>query len=95
VTQTRLILKVTKIALIRHRRLELMGRNVVLNGVGSLDPVVRDRVVEHIGPFVDALDEAVASSSADALEDVRTKADELMRAIASVMIELLPSGQAP
>ena len=64
---------------------------MAVNGEGSLDPVVRDRVMEHIGPFVHALDEAVANPSADALEDVRTTADELMRAIASVMIELLPS----
>jgi hypothetical protein len=66
---------------------------VAINGEGSLDLVIRDRVMEHIEPFVGALDEAVASPSADALEDVRTTADELMRAIAGVMIEL-PSSQA-
>ena len=64
---------------------------MAVNGEGSLDPLVRDRVMEHVGPFVHALDEAVASPSADAFEDVRTTADELMRAIAGVMIELLPS----
>lgn len=70
-----------------------MGRNVVLNGARSLDPLVRDRIMEHIGPFVDALNEAMARPSTDALEDVRTTADELMRAIASVMIELTPTSQ--
>jgi hypothetical protein len=49
--------------------------------------------MEHIEPFVHALDEAVAGRSEDALDDLRTTADELMRAIASVMIEL-PSSQA-
>ena len=58
----------------------------------TLDPSVRDRVVEHIDPFVDALDEAVANPSDEALEDLRQAADELMRAIARVMIEL---GKAP
>jgi hypothetical protein len=65
----------------------------MVNGEGSLGPVVRDRVMGHIEPFVHALDEAVARQSAETLEDVRTTADELMRAIAGVMIEL-PSSQA-
>ena len=61
----------------------------------TLDPVVRDRVMEHVDQFVDALDEAAANASAEALEDLRAAADELMRAIARVMIELGKSSRAP
>jgi hypothetical protein len=54
----------------------------------SLDPSVRERVVGRIKPFVDALDEAVANPKPETIEDLQKAADELMRAIARVMLEL-------
>ena len=53
-----------------------------------LDPAFRERVVGRIGPFVDALDEAVANPESETIEDLQEAADELMRAIARVMLEL-------
>ena len=54
----------------------------------GLDASLRQRVVERIEPFVDALDEAVANPKPETIEDLQKAADELMRAIARVMLEL-------
>jgi hypothetical protein len=54
----------------------------------ALDPALRERVVERIEPFVDALDAAVVNSESETMEDLQEAADELMRAIARVMLEL-------
>ena len=54
----------------------------------ALGPSLRERVVGRIGPFVDALDEAVANPESETIEDLQEAADELMRAIARVMLEL-------
>jgi hypothetical protein len=53
-----------------------------------LDPSLRERVVGRIEPFVDALDAAVANPKPETIEDLQEAADELMRAIARVMLEL-------
>jgi molecular chaperone GrpE (heat shock protein) len=53
----------------------------------ALNPSLRERVVERIEPFIDALDEAVASPKSETVEDLQKVADELMRAIARVMLE--------
>jgi hypothetical protein len=63
------------------------------DGTGS-DPAVRDRVIKQTDALEEALDEADSDPSADALDRLREAADELLRAIAAVMIELgkQPSG---
>ena len=53
-----------------------------------LDPSLRDRAVRRIEPFVDALDAAVANPEPETIKDLQLAADELMRAIARVMLEL-------
>jgi hypothetical protein len=53
-----------------------------------LDPSLRERVVGRIEPFVDALDAAVVNREPETIEDLQEAADELMRAIARVMLEL-------
>jgi len=53
-----------------------------------LDPSLRDRVVRRIEPFVDALDAAVATPEPETIKDLQLAADELMRAIARVMLEI-------
>ena len=57
------------------------------DGAG-IDPAVRERVVERIDAFKEVLDEAADDPSADAQERLREAADELMRAVAAVMLEL-------
>ncbi|MBV9524136.1 MAG: hypothetical protein JO010_15145 [Alphaproteobacteria bacterium] len=64
------------------------------DGKRSFDPAVRDRVRDDIEPFIDALEEAVANPSDDTLEDLRKAADELMRSLAGVMLELGQSSKA-
>jgi hypothetical protein len=62
------------------------------DGAG-IDSAVRDRVIEQIDAFSEALDDADSDPSADARDRLREAADELMRAIAAVTLELgkLPS----
>ena len=57
------------------------------NGAG-IDPVVRDRVIAQIQAFEEALEEADNDPSVDARDRLHNAADELMRAIAAVMLEL-------
>jgi hypothetical protein len=57
----------------------------------GLDPSLRKRVVERIEPFVDALDKAVVNLEPETIENLQEAADELMRAIARVMLEVLRS----
>ena len=57
------------------------------DGAG-IDPAVRERVVERIDAFKEVLDEAADDPSADAQERLREAADEVMRAVAAVMLEL-------
>jgi hypothetical protein len=54
----------------------------------ALDPSLRERVVGRIGPFVEALDAVVVNPKPETIEDLQEAADELMRAIARVMLEL-------
>jgi hypothetical protein len=54
----------------------------------SIDPAARDRVMDLIPPFVDALDEATKNPSLRAADELRQATDDLMRAIASIMIEV-------
>ncbi len=54
----------------------------------ALDPSLRERVVGRIEPFVDALDAAAVNPEPETIDDLQEAADELMRAIARVMLEL-------
>jgi hypothetical protein len=54
----------------------------------ALDPSLRDRVVERVAPFVDAFDEAMANPDPETIENLQQAANELMRAIARVMLEI-------
>jgi hypothetical protein len=54
----------------------------------GIDPDIRERVVEQIDAFTEALDEAADDPSAGAQDRFREAADELMRAVAAVMLEL-------
>jgi hypothetical protein len=55
---------------------------------GSIDPAVRDRVMDLIPLFIDALDEATKNPSRQIADELRKAADELMRAVASVILEV-------
>jgi hypothetical protein len=63
------------------------------SGGAGLGPAVRERALAEIEAFQAALDDADSDPSADARDRLREAADELMRAIAAVMLELgkLPS----
>jgi hypothetical protein len=58
-----------------------------IDGAG-IDPAVRKRVTAQIEAFEEALDEADNDPSADAQDRLREAADGLMRAVASVVLEL-------
>jgi len=57
-------------------------------GGAGIDPAVRERVTAKIEVFEEALDDADNDPSADAQDRLREAADELMRAVASVVLEL-------
>jgi hypothetical protein len=57
------------------------------DGIG-LDPAVRERVIAQIDAFEEALDDAATDPSAYAWDRLREAADELMRAVAAVILEL-------
>jgi hypothetical protein len=44
--------------------------------------------VERVAPFVDAFDEAMADPEPETIENLQQAANELMRAIARVMLEI-------
>jgi hypothetical protein len=54
----------------------------------NIDPAIRERLKELIPRFLDALDEATNASSPRAVDELRQATDDLMRATASVMIEV-------
>ena len=53
-----------------------------------LDPAVRERVLQQIDAFEYALGETNRDPSASAQDRLRKAADELMRAVAAVLLEL-------
>jgi hypothetical protein len=57
------------------------------DGVG-LDPAVRERVIGQIHAFEAVLDDADNDRSTDAQDRLREAADDLMRAVAAVILEL-------
>ena len=57
------------------------------DGAG-IDPAVRKRVTAQIEAFEEALDDADDNPSVDARERLREATDELMRAVAAVILEL-------
>jgi hypothetical protein len=60
---------------------------MAIDGAG-IDPAARKRVTAQIEAFEEALDDADNDPSADAQDRLREAADELMRALAAVMLEL-------
>jgi hypothetical protein len=65
------------------------------DGTIVIDRGLRDRTARHIETFSEALDKVLVSPSPDAIDDLRATADDLMRAIARVLLELEGSGKAP
>jgi hypothetical protein len=57
------------------------------DGVG-LDPAVRERVIGQIAAFEEALDDADNDPSTNTQDRLREAADDLMRAVAAVILEL-------
>jgi hypothetical protein len=72
------------ILLVKRNR-SVRGREMATDGVG-IDPVGRERVIAQIDAFEEALDDA--DPSAYACDRLREAADELMRAVAAVILEL-------
>jgi hypothetical protein len=54
----------------------------------GIDPSLRERVMEEIGIFTDALEAASANPTDEALDELRKAADQLMRAVGRVLIEI-------
>jgi hypothetical protein len=54
----------------------------------GIDPSLRERVMEQIGTFTDALEAASANRTDEALDELRNAADNLMRAVGRVLIEI-------
>jgi hypothetical protein len=65
-----------------------LARGRMTTDGGGIDPAVRDRITERIDAFNEALADADNDPSADAQDRLRDAADELMRAIAAVMLEV-------
>jgi hypothetical protein len=61
----------------------------------SVAPAILDRVKQNIGLLEDAVDEAAANPSPQALEELRDAADQLMRSLAGVLIELGQARDSP
>ncbi len=61
----------------------------------SVDPAIVDRVKQQIGPLEDALDAVAANPTPQAQEDLRQAVDQIMRALAGVLIELGQVGDGP
>ena len=57
-------------------------------GGAGIDPAVRERVTAKIEVFEEALDDADNDPSSDAQDRLSEAADELMRAVAAVILEL-------
>jgi hypothetical protein len=58
-----------------------------LNGSG-LDPATRIRILEALKALTDALDQSAANHSYAATDNLREAADEAMRVVARVTLEL-------
>ena len=54
----------------------------------GLDPVIRNRVLEALKTLTDALDQSAANHPYAATDNLREAADEAMRAIARLKLEL-------
>jgi hypothetical protein len=55
---------------------------------GAIDSTVRDRVMRQIEAFEQALDDAEQNPSSANQDKLHKAADELMRAVAGVLLEL-------
>jgi DNA-binding FrmR family transcriptional regulator len=61
----------------------------------GVDQTLRDRVMEQIAIVQDALDAAVANPTDDHLDELREVADQLMRALARVLLEIERQRSSP
>jgi hypothetical protein len=61
----------------------------------SIDPGILERAKRCIGPLEDSLEEAAANPSPLELEDLRRATDQMMRALAGILIELEQAKDAP
>jgi hypothetical protein len=68
-------------------------KTIANSNVLGLDPVVRDHVADSIAEFVRHLEAASARPIPENLERLGDAADNLMRATASVLIELRRVGK--
>lgn len=57
-------------------------------GAPLLDPTLRERVIDQIAIVKEALDTAAANPSDSALDELQAAADQLMRALGRVLIEI-------
>jgi hypothetical protein len=55
---------------------------------GGIDPSLRERVIDAIGRATDALEAASANPSDDTLDELHQAADNLMRALGRVILEI-------
>jgi hypothetical protein len=54
----------------------------------GIDPLLRERVMEQIRIFTDALEAASATPTNEALDELHRAADHLMRAVGRIVIEV-------
>ncbi|HUC64652.1 MAG TPA: hypothetical protein VMA53_04435 [Stellaceae bacterium] len=65
-----------------------MASNEEDDGPSGIPPTLRDRVIEQIGITTDALDAASANPSDETLDELYKAADNLMRALGRVILEI-------
>jgi hypothetical protein len=58
------------------------------DGPGGIPPTLRERVIEQIGITTDALEAASANPSEETLDQLHKAADNLMRALGRVILEI-------
>ncbi len=63
------------------------GQDMATDNAG-IDPAVRARITSQIDAFEKAMGDAENDPSADALGRLRESADELMRALSAILLEL-------
>lgn len=67
-----------------------MGRRITPKNASrsGIDPAARDRIWQLKDPFFDALDRAIDDPTDDHRAELRIATDELMRALARILIEI-------
>jgi hypothetical protein len=67
-----------------------MGRRITPKNISrsGIDPETRDRIRQLKDPFFEALDRAIDEPTDDHHAELRIATDELMRALARILIEI-------